>query len=200
MIPREQIEELVRENQGTMFVIDEAYAEFAGETSNPLALLYENVLITHTMSKAFALANVRFGYLAASIGNIDLISRIRNPKNIPTVTQVAVLAALRNTDYMWRYVSEVRAAREQFIQSLEREELASYIHVFDSRANFVLVKCRDIAAKSRIYYSLRKKSIYIRQLSQSSSLLDCVRITIGTREQMKVVYEELNKILTTEGI
>lgn len=200
LIRTEQIRELVQEHQDIMFVIDEAYAEFSGETFNPFALVYENVLVTHTMSKAFALANVRFGYLVASVSNIDLISRIRNPKNIPTVTQVAVLAALRHTDYMWRYVFEVRAAREQFIQSLTCEEMAGYIHVFDSKANFVLVKCRDIATKSRIYYSLRKKNIYIRQLSQSSSLLDCVRITIGTREQMKVVYEELKKILTTEGI
>lgn len=197
-IPTEQIEALVSSNADILFVVDEAYAEFSGESSNSLVSKYENLLVTHTVSKAFALANVRFGYLVASVDNIDAFSRIRNPKNIPTVTQTAVMAALRHSDYMWNYVYEVRTARDWFIQSLASEEFSGYLRVFDSQANFVLIKFRDIATKSKIYYSLRNKDIYVRQLAQSVSMLDCIRVTIGTQDQMQLVYKELKKALFKE--
>ena len=198
-LPYEQIKELVRDYPNTLFVVDEAYAEFSGISSNDLAVTYENVLVTHTMSKAFALANMRFGYLVASAENIDAISRIRNPKNIPTITQTAVTEALKHVDYMWDYVREVRTARDLFINLISQGEMSKYIFAYPSRSNFVLIKCKDIETKSKLYYGLREKNIYIRQLNQSSSLLDCVRITIGTQEQMKTVYREMENIILQEG-
>ena len=71
---------MIAENPETMFLIDEAYAEFSGQSVNDLALAYDNILVTHTMSKAFGLANIRFGYLVSSVNNIDAINRIRNSK------------------------------------------------------------------------------------------------------------------------
>lgn len=185
-----QVNELVRDFPNTLFVIDEAYAEFSGVSSNSLVRTYENVLITHTMSKAFALANLRFGYLVASEDNIEAINRIRNPKNIPTITQVAVAAALKHIDYML----EVKAARELFIHLILQSEISEILSVYPSESNFVLLKCKDIETKSRIYYQLREKNIYIRQLTQSASLLKCVRVTIGTKEQMRIVYDVMKKI------
>ena len=88
------IKGLLDEFPETLFLIDEAYAEFANVSAKKLALEYENILITRTMSKAFALANFRFGYLIASKRNIDYISSIRNPKNITTFAQEAVIGAL----------------------------------------------------------------------------------------------------------
>lgn len=189
-----QVNELVRDFPNVLFVIDEAYAEFSGVSSNSLVRTYENMLITHTMSKAFALANLRFGYLVASEDNIEAISRIRNPKNIPTITQVAVTAALKRIDYMLEYVQEVKAARELFVRLISQSEISEYLSAYSSESNFVLLKCKDIETKSRIYYHLREKNIYIRQLTQSASLLDCVRVTIGTREQMKKVYDVMKQI------
>lgn len=197
-IPTEQIEALVSSNTDILFVVDEAYAEFSGESSNSLVSKYENLLVTHTMSKAFALANVRFGYLVTSADNIDAFSRIRNPKNISTVTQIAATTALKHSDYMWNYVYEVRTARDWFIQVMNSEEFSDYLRVFDSQANFVLIKFKDIATKSKIYYSLRNKDIYVRQLAQSVSMLDCIRVTIGTQSQMQLVYKELKKALFKE--
>ncbi len=193
-----QVEELVHGFPDTLFVVDEAYAEFSGVSSNSLAMTYENVLISHTMSKAFALANLRFGYLVASEDNIEAINRIRNPKNIPTITQVAVTEALKHVDYMLDYVQEVKAARELFIRLISQGDISENLSVYPSRSNFVLLKCRDIETKSKIYYQLREKNIYIRQLNQSASLLDCVRVTIGTREQMRTVYDVMKKIFIQE--
>ncbi len=198
LIELEELETLISEFPKSLFVVDEAYAEFAHKTSNQLALKYTNILITHTMSKAFALANMRFGYLVSSVSNIDAINRIRNPKNVTTVTQIAVMEALKNTDYMWRYVQEVELAKEWFTDAVQHGELGKYLHIYPSKANFLLVQCPNIAEKSRIYYALREKKIYVRQLIQSASLLSCLRITVGTLPQMKRVYQSLCSILLQE--
>lgn len=193
---KEEMEGLIESCPDTMFLIDEAYAEFARQSLNELALGHENVCVSHTMSKAFGLANFRFGYLIASADTIDLINRVRNPKNIPTLTQTAVIAALRHKDYMWKYVDEVTRAREWLLEKLQDEEMLEWVRAYPSRANFVLVKCKDMETRSRIYYSLREQKIYVRQLSQSADLLCCIRITIGTRKQMEKVYQVLHDTLT----
>lgn len=191
VISKENIETMVAENPQTMFLIDEAYAEFANQSVNDLVVKYENLLVTHTMSKAFGLANIRFGYLVASADNVEVISRIRNSKNIPTVTQVAVIAALKNVDYMWKYVEEVNAAREWFYNKLCEAKLCEISKVYPSRGNFILLKCRGGNSKGELYYYLRERRIYVRQLTQSASVLNCIRITVGTREQMRRVFEAL---------
>ena len=147
------------------------------------------------MSKAFALANMRFGYLVASAENIDAVNRIRNPKNISTISQIAVISALSNIDYMWEYVKEVNAAREWFYEQLSSTDFSRKIKVFPSKANFVLIKCCDMNVKSKIFYHLRNKKIYVRQLQQCESVLDCIRITIGKKSQMEKVYNEICKAL-----
>lgn len=197
LIPKNQIQELVSKNPETIFLIDEAYAEFAYQSVNDLALAYDNILVTHTLSKAFGLANIRFGYLVSSADNIDAISRIRNSKNVPTISQVAAIAALENTDYMWRYVEEVGLAREWFCNILDKAKLPGIVKVYASKSNFVLIQCKDINTRSRICYSLREKQIYVRQLSQCASVLGCIRITIGTREQMERVYCALCETMNT---
>lgn len=190
-IPTDQVQKLLKDNPNTIFILDEAYAEFSHQTCNKLALSYDNILITHTLSKAFALANVRFGYLVSSVDHIDAINRIRNAKNVPTLTQVAAIAALKVPQYMWDYVQEVDLAKRWFMDKLQCPEMRKWIKVYPSSSNFVMVQCKDIETKSRIFYGLRDRKIYIRQLNQSARLLNCVRVTIGKRDQMKIVFAAL---------
>lgn len=196
LLELDEIEALLTNHPRTLFVIDEAYAEFAHQTANCMALTHGNILVTHTLSKAFALANIRFGYLVSSVDNIDAISRIRNPKNIPTLTQIAAVQALRNVEYMWEYVREVDEARAWFIDAIDRAGISRWLKVYPSSANFVLMECRDITTRSAICYSLRKKDIYVRQLNQSSSLLSCFRVTVGKREQMQRVFDQICQVLS----
>ena len=188
LILKDQIQKLIAENPETMFLIDEAYAEFSGQSVNDLALAYDNILVTHTMSKAFGLANIRFGYLVSSVNNIDAINRIRNSKNIQTISQVAVISALENAEYMRQYVEEVIQARKWFDQTLNDVEFPDIVKIYPSKSNFILIRCKDINTRNKICYSLREERIYVRQLSQCTSVLDCIRITIGTRKQMETVY------------
>ena len=188
------LEKLIAANPEAMFVIDEAYIEFAGESSNPLVLKHENILVTHTMSKAFALANFRFGYLVSCADNIKDISGIRNSKNITTFAQAAVIAALSDVKYMKGYADEVCRAREQFTDSVN-SLFAGKLRAYPSMGNFVLVRCVVGGLKAGIIAGLEEENIFVRNVSQSESVHDCFRVTIGTREQMQRVIEALRKII-----
>lgn len=195
LIKKDDVRMLLEACPQTLFLIDEAYSEFAYHSVNDLVLSYDNILVTHTLSKAFGLANIRFGYLVSSKDHIDIISRIRNPKNISSFAQIAAISALEDVGYMWKYVDEVNKAREWFCDSLKNNNKFNRFVIYPSKANFVLVKCPSIEIKAKIYYSLREKKIYVRQLNQTSALLECIRITVGTRSQMKRVYDVLNDII-----
>lgn len=180
------IKQLLDSYPQVLFLIDEAYAEFSGVSAKELVLDYENVLISRTMSKAFALANFRFGYLIASKNNIEYISSIRNPKNITTFAQEAAMGALSDIPYMKKYVNMVNFARNQFM-----EDLRHYNDILDcipGNGNFVLLKFHDVGSKRRFIVYLERYDIYVRDVAQTEFLKKyCVRITVGTNEQMKYV-------------
>ena len=188
------LEEVIAANPEAMFLVDEAYIEFAGESANSLVLKHSNLLITHTMSKAFGLANFRFGYLVSCRQNISDISSIRNSKNVTTFAQAAVIAALSDTDYMKSYVREVCSAREMFVERVN-EEFSGGLRAYESRGNFVLVKCEGERLKLRVIAGLEKHNIFVRNVSQSEALRCCFRVTIGTREQMSRVLRALSEII-----
>lgn len=190
----EYIENIVQNHQETMFLIDEAYFEFSGITCAQLVRKYENILITRTLSKAFALANFRFGYLIGSKENIKSITNIRNPKNISTYTQSAATAALLDIDYMEKYVKEVNDAKKYFQQ--EMQQFAPMIKTYESNANFVLIKCESFKFKSELFNYLKGRNIYVRNLMQSPLLYNCLRITIGTKEQMQKVISEISSFIS----
>ena len=188
LIPSDCVEELIRDFPETMFLLDEAYIEFSGAASScRLVQDHENLLVTRTLSKAFGLANIRFGYLVASEANIQAISRIRNPKNITTFTQAAAAAALEDADYMRAYAREVMSAREIFILGMNRKPLGDFFEAFPSSGNFVLLRCRDAAVKEAILKWYEAHDIFVRNVSQSASLANCIRVSIGTEDQMQQV-------------
>ncbi len=184
---KKYIEHLVSKFPKILFLLDEAYAEFSGVTCKELVLKYRNILITRTMSKAFALANFRIGYLISSKDNIQAISKIRNPKNITTINQTAAIAALSDIAYMQSYVSEVKKAKAAFISGLKKYQ--KDITVYPSESNFLIMKFNSELKKQDMYRWLDKHNIYVRMLSQSPKVYNCLRITIGTTEQMQKVLD-----------
>ena len=145
------------------------------------------------MSKAFALANFRFGYLIASHKNIEYISSIRNPKNITTLTQEAVIGGLSDISYMQNYVKEVNKAKKQFIESLKKYSEIEFVY---GGGNFVMLCFKKIGYKPRLIEYLAARNIFVRDVSQTDFLKQfCVRITIGTCEQMKRVSAVIESFL-----
>lgn len=187
LLEKDYICYLLKKFDTTMFLIDEAYIEFdADKTCKDLVLEYENILISRTMSKAFGMANIRFGYLIASADNIKFISSIRNPKNITTFAQEAVIGALSDVKYMRDYVKKVNDAKKYFTDEIN-EKYNGKFTAYPSHANFVMLKCLDKLTKSEIINYLERNNVFIRNISQSESVQDCIRITMGTVEQMKYV-------------
>lgn len=185
------IEHLLNSFPDTLFLIDEAYMEFAGHSAKELVLQYDNILISRTLSKAFALANFRVGYLMASKDNIQFINKIRNPKNLSTLAQTAAIAAIEDSEYMWRYVDSVKEGKELFVKGLNR--VSPDILVFPSYGNFCLLQFPSIEEKRRIIEHLSNNNIFVRELTQGVIVERCFRITIGTPAQMKVVLDVIEK-------
>lgn len=191
----EYIRFLLEKFPTTMFLIDEAYVEFANEyTCKNHVLEHDNILISRTMSKAFGLANVRFGYLIASSENIKYVSSIRNSKNITTFAQEAVIGALSDVNYMREHVKNVNIAKRYFVNEIN-QCCNEKFYAFESNANFVLIKCYNQLNKKEILDYLEKNNVFIRNVSQSDSVQNCIRVTIGTLEQMKFVLSLFKKYL-----
>ena len=185
------IEHLLNEFPDTLFLLDEAYYEFSGITCKDLVLKYDNILISRTMSKAFALANFRVGYLMGSKDNVAFVNRIRNPKNLSTFAQEAACGALSDTQYMWSYVEEVHKAKDEFGKNLEA--YSRYFDVLPSNGNFMMLRFPSYEKKRELLDFLAEHNIFVRDTTQAECVKNCFRVTIGTREQMRRVVDVVSK-------
>ncbi|MEY8251579.1 MAG: histidinol-phosphate transaminase, partial [Colwellia sp.] len=184
----ELIENLVKRFNDVLFIIDEAYYEFSGVTAASLGSLYENIIVCRTFSKAFALASFRVGYAITSEHNMAGLRKIRNPKNITSYSQVAALAALNDIEYTRRYVNEVKQAKKKFVNALD--ELG--VDVIGSESgNFVLVGFG--ACQLELTEYLEFNNIFVRNYGHVAKMGRYTRITIGTLEQMDVVFSTIKE-------
>lgn len=186
LISEGEIESLICSLPEVMFLVDEAYFEFSSISCSNLVLNNKNLIITRTFSKAFALANLRIGYIISSEKNIEVLNRIRNAKNISSVAQVAAIAALSDIDYMQSYVNEVKKAKLKFEMFLSAAFLND-AKVFKGHGNFILVRFKEDEMARNLVNHLENNNIFIRNLSHVNTLESCLRFTIGTTLQMEKV-------------
>lgn len=191
VIDYKDIEVLVSTYPETLFLIDEAYFEFYGCSCSQLINKYNNILITRTFSKAFALAGMRIGYIIAPKFILEQINKVRNAKNIQHLSQVAALAALSDVEYMKSYVQEVKLSKKDFTIFLETQPFVKSICF--GEGNFILFQVISMDVKSFLLKHLEKNNIFVRNMSHMDVVKDCIRITIGTREQMEKVKNILRE-------
>lgn len=194
---KEDIENLVINFPSTMFVVDEAYFEFDGISCKELALKYENILISRTFSKAFALASFRIGYAITNKTNIELLSKIRNPKNITSFSQIAAISVLEDIDYVKKYVNEVKKAKEYFKRELSDLKLNFICHKNGGGGNFLLIELEYLKKQKMIEFLLNK-NIFVRDYSHVKNMENYFRITIGTIEQMEKVVLAIREFLNVK--
>jgi histidinol-phosphate aminotransferase len=167
-----------------ILVVDEAYAEFrrAG-TPSALELLptYPNLVVTRTMSKAFALAGARVGYLAAAPEICDGLRVVRLPYHLSAVTQAVARAALRHADELLGAVDRLRAERDDTVEWLRAQGFS----VADSDANFVLFG--TFADRHAVWQGLLDRGVLIREVGPDGWL----RVSIGTESEMTAFREAL---------
>ncbi|HIJ80837.1 MAG TPA: histidinol-phosphate transaminase [Desulfuromonadales bacterium] len=185
--PLEYVEELAG-NCGGLLVIDEAYADFADQNALELVKKYENVVVTRTLSKSYALAGMRLGLAIARPDIIAALDKIRDHYNLDRLAQAACCAALLDQEYFQESCRRIIATRKWFSTKLATLGYS----VVPSQANFVFASPPDRNG-SRVYDALYDRRILVRLLSDPL-LTHGLRISIGTDEQMEATFAALAEI------
>jgi histidinol-phosphate aminotransferase len=176
---RGQIVEIARCAPQAIVLVDEAYFHFHGETVIDLVGEQPNLVVARTFSKAYGLAGLRVGVLAGSMELMQWIRRVLSPYSVNSIALACLPAALGDEAYIHWYVGEVLAARAEFEVALDEAE----VRWWPSAANFVLV---DIGSKhAEFVRRMNAAGVLVRDRSNDPGCDGCVRITVGTREQMR---------------
>jgi histidinol-phosphate aminotransferase len=186
-LPLETIEAICAAAPGVV-VVDEAYAEFRrGGVPSALSLLpkYHALAVTRTMSKAFALAGGRLGYLAASPDFVDALRIVRLPYHLSAVSQATARAALQHTDELLHAVDELRAERDRTVDWLRSIGLQAA----ESDANFVLFG--RFPDRHAVWQGLLDRGVLIRETGPDGWL----RVSIGTPDEMAAFRRALEEVL-----
>ncbi|MFB4286848.1 histidinol-phosphate transaminase [Nonomuraea sp. ATR24] len=180
--------EAILEAAPGMVVVDEAYAEFAREgTPSALTLLprHPRLIVTRTMSKAFAMAGTRLGYLAAHPAVVEALLLVRLPYHLSALTQTAARVALRHRAELLGTVDALRRERDDTVAWLRSKGLA----VADSDANFVLFG--RFPDRRAVWEGLLARGVLIREVGPPQWL----RVSIGTGEEMAAFRAALEGVL-----
>jgi histidinol-phosphate aminotransferase len=170
-----------------MVMVDEAYAEFMPEgTPTALTLLpgRERLLVSRTMSKAFAFAGARVGYLVADPAAIDALRLVRLPYHLSALTQAAAVAALQHAPEMLAMVGDIRGQRDRLLGELAALGFSPY----DSQANFVLFGGVDDPHAT--FEALLERDILVRDVGIPNAL----RVTAGTEAETTWFLESLRAL------
>lgn len=169
-----------------MLIIDEAYAEFDTEQASAVSLLNDRprLVISRTMSKAFAFAGIRLGYLAAHSAVVDALRLIRLPYHLSVITQAAAVTAVRHAPQMLAMVDDIRTQRIRLAEAMTE---MGY-RVYESGANFILVGGFDDPDET--FQRLLDRGILIRNLGIPGHL----RLTAGTEPETTALIDAIRDL------
>jgi histidinol-phosphate aminotransferase len=187
---RLQLIEIAQRAPQAVVLVDEAYFHFFGETVVDLIGKIPNLMIARTFSKAYGLAGLRLGLLAGPVELMRWVKRVLSPYSVNSLALACLPPALEDTAYLDWYVGEVLAARGEFEAALD----AAGVRRWPSSANFVLV---EIGPQHVEFTRLMSAAgVLVRDRSSDPGCDGCVRITIGTREQMRQAAVALKEVLS----
>ena len=189
--PLSFVEDIVKNNQDVVVIVDEAYVDFGGQTALPLVDKYENLLVVRTFSKSRSMAGLRIGY---AIGNPKLIKYLSDVKysfnsytmNMPSI--VLGVESIADDEYFKETVAKVIDTREWFKGEIEKLGFSCP----PSSANFLFITHEKIKAKE-IFEKAREAKIIVRYFNKPR-IDNYLRVTIGTREEMEKFLEFLKLI------
>ena len=186
---RTQLVEIASRAPQAVVLVDEAYFHFHGETVIDLVGVVPNLIVARTFSKAYGLAGLRIGLLAGPVELMRWIKRVLSPYSVNSLALACLPPALEDTAYLDWYVGEVLAARAEFEIALDAEGVRRW----PSRANFVLT---EIGPRHAEFVRLMSAAgVLVRDRSSDPGCDGRVRITIGTREQMRQAAAALHQAL-----
>jgi histidinol-phosphate aminotransferase len=182
----------VLEETGALVVCDEAYQEFGGPSAIPLLAHSSRLVVLRTFSKALGMAGLRFGLAMAHPAVAREIAKGKLPYNVNVVTLAAAAAGLRRGPALAERARRIVAIRDAFAPRLAA---LPGVMVYPSAANFVLIRCERQPARQVFRRLLDDYGILVRDVSAATELAQCLRISIGTEEDMEAVLQAFEEIL-----
>lgn len=187
LFDRNDILQIVRES-GKIVVVDEAYAEFSGETLIPEIKNYPNLIVMRTFSKAFGMAGLRLGYLLGQPDTIRLINKVRQPFNVNMLTQKAGMLAL---NYLAEYNTQIETLQEQTQKLWTALSEIPGFKVYPTRANFILFQPEDPDTWAQ---ELIKRGFLLRDMGELPVLGKCLRVSTGLPEENEAFLRAVAEI------
>ena len=189
----EQIVETTSQKSDAIVVIDEAYIEFSnGKSSLPLVTKYPNLCVLRTFSKAWGLASVRLGYIAA---NPSLINQLQKVKSLLDINLFAIKAAsllIDNYHLVEQHIEEVRLSKQYIGSRLSSHNIEHFL----GNTNFVHFRPPFSIDPDQFCTAMGSYGFRVRSTNHTNTVLDgCIRITIGSQEQMLALASSISELL-----
>ena len=183
----DDVKRLIEEHEGPI-IVDEAYAEYSSEGFIRHVNEFDNLIVTRTFSKAYGLAGMRVGYLAANKKLATMMQKVKIPYSLNKISEAVAIAALKNTEYL---------EKGQKIVNEQREKLSKGLHelgfeVFPSEGNFIMFRVN--VPSDEFVLRLAEKGILIRDFGKRRMLENCVRTTIGTEELNELLLKKIKEV------
>lgn len=189
IVGRDEVEALLSETAG-LVLLDEAYAEFAGETCADLVQRYPRLVVLRTFSKAFGLAGLRVGYLLSDEAVISELLKVKQPFNLNAFSQLAALTVLEHLSVFEERIRRIIAGRGELYKRLKE---VPGVEVFPSRANFLLFRT-PLPARS-VYEGLLEHRVLIRNV-EGPGLERCLRVNVGTPAENETFVKALVDVVS----
>ena len=192
-LKREEVREMLKKaSSDEIFIVDEAYVDFGGESCIPLLAEFKNLVIVRTFSKSLCGAGQRLGYIVSNPELVNIVTTVKNSVNhfpIDAVAQVSGAAACRDVAYYVETSRKVAEEREKFYNFLQSKGF----YVLKSQTNFLFAKHPEISGAD-LYKKIKEQGLLIRHFA-TPGIEDFVRRTIGTPEQMEQLMSAIDNII-----
>lgn len=192
-VRREDLLKIIEAAPRAMVLVDEAYFHFYGQSVMDLVGRVKNVTVARTFSKAYGLAGLRLGLLAADVSTMQWLRRIISPYSVNSLALACLPAALEDQAYIDWYVEEVLAARKEFAEAIQHLG----VPYWPSEANFILTRIGTQHAE--FASAMKTHGVLVRDRSNDPGCDGCVRITIGTRENTAQGIAAMKEVLHEIG-
>lgn len=186
--PASVIAEIARALDESLIIVDEAYIEFGGSSALALVAENPNVAIVRTMSKAFALAGARLGYVLTNPVVVDDLRRVRLPYHVSALTQAAGLTALAHADDALAILATLREERDRILETLSQ---MAGLTAYPSEANFVLFRPPGDAVG--VWQDLLDRGVLIRDFTKT--VPRCLRVTAGTPDETDAFLDAMKEVI-----
>ncbi len=188
VLSAKKIIELANLNKNSLIVVDELYEKFLGDSVIPIIDFEKtkNIVILQSLSKTAGLAGLRMGFAFGNNKVIEYIKKVTGPYDVNSFAVIASIAAIKDKSYIENYVKKVLHSRDWIKQKFESNNIKTH---FSGGNYFLLWPNLEPQVLEK---KMRERGILIRSMAKKKDLDKCLRVSIGTKEQMQIFWENYN--------